>query len=233
MNEQEIVRLYQTELWTLRRVAAKFDTNHHMIRRVLLRHGVTISAKQRRAPFSEEHRRRISEGAKGRVGWSKGLTLPESFCRNNMRGRLGEKINLDKYGDYKKLKFLTAILAKRKTHLGGTDASRIAFLDKFYFDEEFNAVYDAWIASGKNKWWYPSVDHKHASSTGGSWELSNLRFITWFENRAKAEMSVEEWESFRLATGTKSELFIESIIHAYRESGGPTSRRADQPRYAH
>lgn len=226
MDEQEIVRLYVEELWTLRRIAGHLGTNHHRVRRVLNRHGVPITAKRRRPPMSEERRRQISERAKGRSTWSKGLKLSEAFCRANMKGRLGGAIDLGKYPDYAKLKFLTAILAKRKSGLGGDDASRVAFLDRFYFDEGFNAVYAAWIESGKDKWHYPSLDHKHAKSNGGGWDLDNLRFITWFENRAKAEMSVDEWDRFKAATGTKSELFIERILQQHRRKGG-TKRGED------
>jgi hypothetical protein len=220
MDEAEIVRLYTAELWTLRRIAGQFGTNHHRIRRVLNKHAIPITAKRRRPPMSEARRRQISERTKGRTSWSKGLTLPESFCRSNMKGRFGGKIDLDKYPDYPRLKFLTAILSKRKHGLGGDDASRVAFLDRFYFDEAFNAVYDAWIASGKDKWSYPSLDHKHAKSNGGDWDLDNLRFITWFENRAKAEMSVKEWDDFRRSTNTRSDLFIERILHLHRKRGG-------------
>lgn len=224
MNEQEVIRLYAVEMWTLRRVAAEFGTNHHMVRRVLQRHGVAITAKHRRQPMSAEHRRKIGEATRRRVPWSKGKTMSESYCRANMKGRLGGTLDLDRYPDYQRLKFLTALLAKRKPFLGGDDLSRQSFLDHFYFDEAFNAVYDAWLASGKNKWFYPSLDHKHAASNGGGWGLDNLRFITWFENRAKAEMGVEEWETFRESTCTHSRLFIDQILRDYRRKGGSIRR---------
>lgn len=32
-------------------------------------------------------------------------------------------------------------------------------------------------------------------------------FLTWFENRAKAEMNQDEWDYFKINTNTKSELF--------------------------
>lgn len=224
MNEQEIVSLYQVEKWTLRRIGKKFGTDHHSIKRVLARHGIGLSRDRVYLPLSEAHRTKMGRSLKGRKVWSKGLKLSESFCRANMRGRLRTTIDLDVYADYERLKLLTGLLAKRKTQLGGSDESRKAFLDRFYFDEAFNAIYDAWIASGKNKWFYPSLDHKHAKSNGGSWDLDNLQFITWFENRAKAEMSVEEWDAFRESTGTRSNLFINEIIRDYRRKGGSVRR---------
>jgi hypothetical protein len=32
-------------------------------------------------------------------------------------------------------------------------------------------------------------------------------FTTWFENRAKAEMTLDEWYMFKVDTGTESNLF--------------------------
>lgn len=209
MNEKEICRLYTEDGYTLRRIAAQFKTNHHMIARILTRHGIQITRKGRKmAPFTPEHRRRISEGGKGRVPWSKGQKMTEAFRRANMKGRLYTNIDLDAYPDYDRLFFLTSVLSKRRQHIGYDDTVRKPFLDKFYFDAQFNAIYDAWIASGKNRWYLPTLDHKVSQSNGGSWYLDNLQFLTWFENRAKADMNEDVWLRFCEATNTKSDLFI-------------------------
>lgn len=209
MNEREICRLYTEEGYTLRRIAALFNSNHHMIRRILARNGVEITqAGRKRAPFSDEHRRKMSLSMKGRPGWAQGKTLSESFRRANMKGKLYSNINFDKYPDYERLLFLTHFLSKRKAHIGYDDSVREPFLDKFYFDAQFNAIYDAWISSGKNKWYRPTLDHKTSQANGGMWDLSNLQFLTWFENRAKAEMNDDEWLAFCESTNTHSDLFI-------------------------
>lgn len=215
MNEKEVVRLYTKQLWTLRRIAEKFETNHHRVRRILHKHGVEISAKQRRAPMSDECKKQISERNKGRVAWSKGLVLSESHRRANMKGRSGTKIDLDRYENYERLLFLSQLFTKRRNQLGASDKIRFAFYEKFYFDKAFNAIYDAWVANEKSKWWYPSLDHKNSQFNGGDWELGNLQFLTWFENRAKAEMSDVEWQGFKEKTNTKSKLFIEEILNEF------------------
>jgi hypothetical protein len=211
MNEQEIIRLYVDEGYTLRRIADVFGSNHHMIRRILERNGVQITqAGRKRKPFTEEHRRKISESSKGRAVWSTGKTMSESFRRANMKGRLYTNIDLSVYTDYERLLFLTTFLSKRRAHIGHSDEARKAFLDKFYFDPQFNRIYDAWIASGKNKWVRPTLDHKVCQANGGSWELDNLQMLTWFENRAKADMNEDEWQLFCRETDTRSRLFIRS-----------------------
>lgn len=209
MNEQEIIHLYVDEGYTLRRIADVFRTNHHMVRRILERNGVEITqVGRKRKPFSEEHRRNIGMARKGRKPWSAGKTMPEAFRRANMRGKLRTNIDLDKYADYERLLFLTTFLSKRREHIGYDDSVREPFLDKFYFDKQFNAIYDTWIASGKNRWYRPTLDHKTSQANGGAWDLDNLQFLTWFENRAKADMDEDEWRQFCRDTNTRSDLFI-------------------------
>jgi len=77
-------------------------------------------------------------------------------------------------------------------------------------------IWNAWLENNKNKWWYPSVDHIIPTSRGGQGTLENIQFLTWFENRAKADMTGEEWNIFKKETGTNSQLFIEMIEYHHR-----------------
>lgn len=218
MDEREVVRLYVDEDLSLRQVAARLGTNHHLVRRILERHGVAVVQKHRPRTFTESHRQRLSEAGKGRVPWNEGLTMSEDSRRKNMAAKMGTAIDLSRYPDLARLLILTRLQAKHRAHLAPDDATRQAFLDRFYHDAAFNAVYDAWIASGKDRWFYPSLDHKHPKASGADWTLENLQFLTWFENRAKADMTVEEWEAFRQTTNTRSDLFIEAILGSRREN---------------
>ena len=211
-DEKEAIRLYDECRWTLRQVAERFGTNHHMISRIMARNGVETTTKGRRRIFSEEHKRKIGEAHRGLPGWNTGQKMDEASRRKNMKGRLGTEIDLDRYPDYEKLLFLSRLSSKHKQYHGMSDESRKAFFDKFYFDDAFNAVFAAWKAQGKNKWWYPSLDHIDPRANGGTFDLDNLQILTWFENRAKADMLPGEWEAFKKATGTRSALFIEEIL---------------------
>lgn len=76
LNEKRIVELYTEERCTLRMIAREFNTDHHKIKRVLVKNNIEITQKNRkREPFSEEHRRRMSEASMGRVPWSIGLKM--------------------------------------------------------------------------------------------------------------------------------------------------------------
>lgn len=72
MNE-EIKRLYTEEKYTLRRIGKIIGKDHHFVKRRLQEMGIEITQKDRKhEPFTEEHKRKISEKAKGRVGTWKG-----------------------------------------------------------------------------------------------------------------------------------------------------------------
>ena len=71
---------------------------------------------------------------------------------------------------------------------------------------------DTYILYNKDTEYYdlykPSIDHKIPLSRGGTNELNNLHFVTLFENLAKRDMTMEEWEEFKIKTNTTSTLFI-------------------------
>jgi len=82
------------------------------------------------------------------------------------------------------------------------------FIKKIYNDNKFNIIYNSWN-NNKGKWNIPTLDHIIPLSRGGDFfDLDNIQILTWFENRAKAEMTQKEWEDFKIDTSTKSDLFI-------------------------
>ncbi len=52
------------------------------------------------------------------------------------------------------------------------------------------------------------LDHKIPISKGGTYDIENLQILTWFENRAKCDMTQEEWEKFKNKTNTESAYFV-------------------------
>ena len=211
MNEKKVIELYVKDFYTLRMIAEKFNTNHHTIKRILLRNGIEITQKNRiRNPLTDEHKSKISESARGRPCYWQGKTMPEEAVRKNMINHMALDITLEdikKYTDFEKLKFLTGGVSRNLKYFK-TKFEYLAYIDKFYYDTNFNKIYSVWIKNNKNKWYMPTLDHKTSKANGGSWELENLQFLTWFENRAKAEMGEQEWNNFKTKTNTKSDLFI-------------------------
>lgn len=91
------------------------------------------------------------------------------------------------------------------------------FYEYFYNDEQFNAVYDFW-QKHKNEnttfydWAKPSLDHIIPVSKGGNNSKENIQFLTVFENLAKRDLTMEEWEIFKKNSYTNSEYFIDNIM---------------------
>jgi len=209
MNIAEVKRLYEIEFWTLRRIAEHFQTNHHMIKRKLEAAGVVLDSRCRRfgRPITNERKAQIGNQSRGRKAWNKGIRTNEKTVRRMMKSRMRTNIDLDVYSNLDKLQFLVRLTSKHYQYLG-SDETRKAFLDKFYFDTQFNFLYDQWQSTGENKWYIPSLDHKISKFNGAIWDIDNLQFLTWFENRAKAEMNQDEWEKFKIDTHTTSDLFL-------------------------
>lgn len=59
-----------------------------------------------------------------------------------------------------------------------TDSVLISLIAKSYNDKQFNAVYQKWIDSNRDRWAMPSLDHKQPICKGGSYELGNLQVLT-------------------------------------------------------
>lgn len=210
ITEIDVVQEYQKGGLSLRDVAKIFNTNHNRIKRILVRNGVAITRKNKLKEFSKDHRRKISESKMGVSTGRRGIKMKEDANRKNMASHFHFDIileELDKYEDFEKLKFLNRIISRHRKYFSGKN-SHLEFLDKFYFCPYFNLIYDNWISSGKNKWLIPSIEHILPKSKGGDWSINNLCFLTWFENRAKAEMSLDEWTIFKQQTNTSSDLFV-------------------------
>ena len=90
------------------------------------------------------------------------------------------------------------------------------YINYFYNDFQFNAVYDFWKKQERANTFYdwakPSLDHIIPWSRGGRHNKENLHFLTVFENLAKRDMTMEEWTEFKQTTNTMSDYFIEQIL---------------------
>lgn len=210
MEEEKIIAMYVNEGYTLRHLSEIFKTNHHKIKRILTKNNISTTRRPTLKEYSEERRKRIGLTSKGRLGFWKGKHVSEMSLRKNMITHMSIKLTLEdieSYTDFKKLCFLTRGASRNRKYLN-TKEIYLNYINKFYYDEQFNFLYNQWLVKGKNKWYFPSIDHKQSKANGGNWNLDNIQFLTWFENRAKAEMNSSEWEQFKLLTNTKSDLFI-------------------------
>lgn len=196
MKAKELIRLYNEERWTLRMIAKKFNTNHHLIKRKLEREGIKITRRNSLKEFTQKHKDNISKSCKGRVCWWKGKKMPKEHSYKNMKVHLKYDVTLEwlkEFEDIEKLKYLNRSIRDCK---GFTTEIYKLFIKKFYNDEKFNTLFEKWKIT-KDKWIKPSLDHIKAKSNGGTSLLDNLQFISWLENRAKMNIDQTEWNSIK------------------------------------
>lgn len=181
---------------SLRSIANKFGTNHHYVRRALQSKNIPI-VRAKRPPFSDEHRARISASSKGRKSpWAGKKVTREMLCKN-----MAQKIRFDvswewvnQFEDLEKLKFLNRCITPRDKRFQVTTEWYIEYINRFYYCDNFNRIYDKWLNNDKGSYFRPTIDHIVPVSKGGDNSLENLQFLTWFENRCKNDMSQNEWD---------------------------------------
>ena len=113
MNEHKIIELYTIEKMTLRMIAKEMGTNHHRIKRILVKNGVEVTQKDRiRKPFTDEHKAKISKATKGRKVWSEGKKMTKEHILKNMVAHIKYDVDLEFYqqfDDVEKIKCLYKI----------------------------------------------------------------------------------------------------------------------------
>lgn len=194
--EKLILSAYKAGETSLRDVANICGTNHHTVKRVLIRNNIEV-VRAKRKPFSEQHRNNISKATKGRASWMKGRKATPEMLYKNMATHLRFDVSwqwLSQFDDIEKLKTLNDCITNRSGRFDVSAEWYKSYISKFYYDEQFNKIYLEWLDSGKLKYKKPSIDHIRPKSKGGDESLDNLQFLTWFENRCKNNMSQSEWD---------------------------------------
>ena len=99
---------------------------------------------------------------------------------------------LNKFEDLDKVFFLKKVL---RHHPNLTKTYLMKFINKFYYDCQFNYLYTKYNNEFYGKIYaIPSLDHKVPLSRGGNWNMDNLQFLSWAENRAKYNFTSSEWK---------------------------------------
>lgn len=206
MNKEEIINLYENENLSLRTISKKFNTNHHRIKRILIKEGVKIdNLKIGIRNWSKEDREMVGKERKEyfnkNIPYNKGIKVSKETVYKNMKAHLSYDVSIDwlsGFKDIEKLKFLNRSVTKNRDKIGFTIDIYKKFIEKFYIDEQFNSIYETWLQNNKYKYLRPSLDHIIPKSKNGSCvDLNNLQFLTWFENRCKNDMSMAEWTNLK------------------------------------
>ena len=205
--EKQVCASYVEGVDSMRDVAERLGTNHKLVGRMLRRNNIKI-VKAPTKPMSDVTKRKIGNKSRGRVAWNKGVstakTMPIISRLENMRSHLRWDVTiewLEKFKDFDRLKFLNRSIARKRDFGDISTSFYKSFIEKFYYDNRFNCVYDKWVDSNMQKLLRPSLDHMLPKSRGGSGELNNLQFLTWFENLSKRDMTQKEWAEIKSNIG--------------------------------
>jgi 5-methylcytosine-specific restriction endonuclease McrA len=202
MNEEKIIEMYKNSRYTLRHLSEIFGTDHHKIKRILIKNGVKITRRNTLKEFSQAHKDNISKACKGRIAWNKGLkTTNKEVLKKNMKAHLRFTVSsewLSQFDDVEKLKCLNRAIIKRGERFNVDTKWYKEYILKFYYDKQFNDIYFKWLSGGKKDiYLLPTIDHKNPRAKGGKNNLDNLCFLSWFENRAKNDMPIVVWQEMK------------------------------------
>lgn len=179
--DEKIIEMYSDDGLTMREIARRLGTNHRMIGHILKRNGIST-----RSPKNLRGKRKFP--------------CDTDLKYNNMVTHLKWDVSIEwarQFRNFEMLKFLNKAVTNRDNRYPLSTEEYKAYVEKFYRDYQFNALYFKWINNKKDKYLKPSLDHKIPKSKGGTNDLRNLQFLTWFENRCKNDMSQVEWDNMK------------------------------------
>jgi hypothetical protein len=182
MLDKELICKRYKDGKSMRQIALEFNTNHKLISRILK--GKNIQTRK----------------TKNLRGLKK-FDCDNERLYNNMATHLRFDVSFEwllQFEDFNKLKLLNDAITNRGNRWSVNTEWYKQYLLKFYCDLQFNYIYDNWCKGGYETYKKPSLDHIIPISKGGTNNLDNLQFLSWFENRCKNDMTQDEWNILKL-----------------------------------
>ncbi len=166
--ERSIVSDYEPGVTSLRFIGRKYGLHHKTIKNILEKNNVRILTDLENRYYNVVHMLRFNVSYKEML----------------------------KYDDVDKLLILNRMVQNNNRRYDFDRDTYFKYLDKFYYCERFNKLYNLWLENGKETLRKPSIDHIIPTSKGGDRLcVENMQVMTWFANRAKGNCMPDEWDS--------------------------------------
>lgn len=201
-NVDAIIKLYQVDRWTLRRIGNKYGVNNIYISELLRENNIEITdwCDRNREPISEEGKENMRKGHARRdlSSYRRGWKQPKEGIYKGIATRLGLDFEwLLQFGDLERLKVLNHAIHRERDYGEFNNGKRKVFIENFYDDPQFISVFNIWIENDKHKLLKPSIDHIIPRVNGGTNNIDNFQFLPLIENRAKSDLSQKEWNEIK------------------------------------
>jgi len=215
----EVIRLYVDEFFNCCQIARNLHLKPHQVTTILKRNEIAIEKIEKKSNrkyrnLTDSTKDKISKSLLGKPSGRLGKSMSLRHKYNNIKSQLRmPTLKLEQYSNYDKLRFIfqwICPLRTSKTNDENYDYGQSyieKFIEKFYNDEYFNELYDSWVNTNNNKLIRPTIDHIIPRARGGTNHLDNLQILSWFENRAKGDMTEEEWKLFKINHNITCDLF--------------------------
>jgi predicted DNA-binding protein YlxM (UPF0122 family) len=207
INEFELIDKHIHDDFTLQQLIDYFKISRKSIKDILTKNNIKITRRNRIKELSTETKEKISKGNKGkRIGTKNKLDSVKKSLIHHMQHDISFE-DLAFVTDTNKFSFLSQKISKKVKFYFDTKQKYLDYYYRFYNDPQFNKLYDKWKITKcmEDK---PSLDHIVPLSKGGTWELNNLQYLTWFENRCKGQMTNLEWINFKIKNNIKCDIFV-------------------------
>ena len=181
LDKDLICKMYK-EGKSMRQIALEFETNHKLISKILKDKDIQI-----RKPLNLRGKKKFE--------------CENERLYNNMATHIRFEVDykwLMQFKNFKKLQLLNNVITDRSGRWNVDTKWYKNYLIKFYEDIQFNNIYELWINSNFEPYKKPSIDHIIPKAKGGTNDLNNLQFLSWFENRCENDMTQDEWNVLKL-----------------------------------
>lgn len=196
--ETEIIQLYVEKNWCMGKISDYFGISESAVRNCLIRHEVSFNHDEKeRRPIPQsaiDKRAETKRGAKLNLSDEQIRSFRVRGFANRSKGGFIDYDFFNQFDDFDKVKEISRMLNEQQGRDGfvlDNDFYK-KFLTLFYNDNHFKYLTEEYKKTNSSLD-RPSIDHIVPITKDGKWSVNNFQVISWFENRAKHTLSINEY----------------------------------------